>query len=316
MYTIGIEVMVANPNYDTSVDVFSFGVMVIHTFTAEWPEPKVGPSRIDPANPDRLIPVTEAERRKEFLRSMTSDHPLMDLVMCCLSNNPQQRPLAAEIVGRMRSVVLEHPPSIENRVEMLQRVTSLLTKKMQLEAEIVRKDLAIEEKVQDITTLTEEKRRQEEDNVRTVEHMQLLHSVEVDQLKLEIEELKISLEDEKVSKVAEISLLANTLTAKIDVLTLQIEREKRKNEQTLVDKDSVIANKDFFIDSVISDKNLIIASRDTFLLKKEATIQSLNNQLTKTREYLTNKSQVSLTNVQQVITFFFYVLLSKLINCF
>ncbi len=61
------EVMVANPHYDTSVDVFSFGIMMIHTFTAEWPLPSIGQTRIDPANPDRLIPVTEAERREEFL---------------------------------------------------------------------------------------------------------------------------------------------------------------------------------------------------------------------------------------------------------
>ncbi len=185
------EVMVAKPRYNTSVDVFSFGVMVIHTFTAEWPEPKVGPTRIDPANPDRVIGVTEAERREDFLRSMTPDHPLMDLVMRCLNNNPQRRPGACDIVDRMVGVALEHPPSIENRVEMLQRVSALLTEKGQLEAEIVRKDSAIEEKAQDIGALTEEKRRQEED----VERMQLVHSVETDQLKLEIENLKSQLEE-------------------------------------------------------------------------------------------------------------------------
>ncbi len=273
------EVMVANPCYDTSIDVFSFGVMVIHTFTAEWPEPKVGQTRIDPASSDRLIGVSEAERREEFLRSMTPDHPLMNLVMCCLSNNPQRRPLAAEIVDHMRGVALEHPPSIENRVEMLQRVNTL-------EAAIVRKDPTIEEKTRDIVTLMEEKRRQEEDNVSIMERMQLVHSVETDQLELENEELRTSLENEKVKKVAEISLLANELKEKIEkigALTSQLEQEKMENE----------ANKD----SVIADKNSIIASKDTSLQKKEATIQSLNNQLTKTRHYLTSKPQVGPINV-------------------
>ncbi len=150
------EVMVADPHYCTSVDVFSFGVMMIHTFTAEWPLPKVGQTWIDPANPNGLILVTEAERREEFLRRITPENPLMDLIMRCLSNNPKQRPTAAEIVSQMGGVVLEHPPSFENRVEML---SSLLTEKRELEEEVVRKDSAIEEKAGDIKALAEEKRR-------------------------------------------------------------------------------------------------------------------------------------------------------------
>ena len=38
-YNMPPEVMVANPKYDTSVDEFSFGVMMIHIFSGQWPEP-------------------------------------------------------------------------------------------------------------------------------------------------------------------------------------------------------------------------------------------------------------------------------------
>ena len=38
------EVMVANPKYDTSVDEFSYGIMMIHMFSGRWPEPQVGPN--------------------------------------------------------------------------------------------------------------------------------------------------------------------------------------------------------------------------------------------------------------------------------
>ena len=244
------EVMVANPHYNTSVDVFSFGIMMIHTFTAQWPLPSIGPTRIDPANPDRLIPVTEAERREEFLRKISPDHPLMDLIMRCLSNNPQRRPRAAEIVGRMVGVVLEHPPSFENRVEMLQRVSALLTEKRELEEEVVRKDLAIQEKAGEIEALAEEKRRQEEESENTVERMQLVHSVETDQL---VTEHSVEKED----------------------LRVELEQQIAEKNLTIVHKDSMLA------------------SKDTSLQKNKATIQSLNNQLTKTRDYLTSKPQVS-----------------------
>ncbi len=79
----------------------------------------------------RLIPVTEAERREEFLGKILRPPP--DGPHHALSQQqPSARPRAAEIVGRMVGVVLEHPPSFENRVEMLQRVSALLTEKRSL----------------------------------------------------------------------------------------------------------------------------------------------------------------------------------------
>ncbi|XP_064385614.1 uncharacterized protein LOC135334389 isoform X2 [Halichondria panicea] len=312
------EVMVADPHYDTSVDLFSFGIMMIHTFTAEWPLPKIGPTRINPANPDILIPVTEAERREEFLRKIPPDHPLMDLIMRCLSNNPQRRPRAAEIVGRMVGVVLEHPPSFENRVDMLQRVSALLTEKRELEEEVVRKDSAIQKKTGEIEVLAEEKRRQEKENGNFVEHMQLVHSLEIDQLKMEnnkletersveVEDLRVELELKESLAVTKNSTIAS-LETRCKQLTEEVEQQianvnythnelaskatkivQLETEQA--DKNSIIAYKD----STIARKDSIIASKDTFLQMKEATNQSLNDQLTKTKNYLTSKPQVQLS---------------------
>ena len=59
------EVMVANPKYDTSVDEFSYGIMMIHIFSGRWPEPQVGPNRTELDG--TMIPVSEAERREVFL---------------------------------------------------------------------------------------------------------------------------------------------------------------------------------------------------------------------------------------------------------
>ena len=317
------EVMVADPHYDTSVDVFSFGVMMIHTFTAEWPLPSIGPTRIDPADPDRLIPVTEAERRTEFLGEIPPDHPLMDLIMCCLNNNPQRRPRAVEIVGRMVGVVLEHPPSFENRVEMLRRVSALLTEKRELEEEVVRKDSATQEKAGEIEALAEEKKPQEEESENTVERMQLVHSVETDQYKLENEYLKGKLEDKQTivntkdefiisrnARIVELETRCKQLTEEVEqqiALTqnkcaikaakiAQLETEVAKiitqveQEQTfLAEKDTCLADKN----SIIVYKDSMLASKDTSLQKNKTTIQSLNNQLTKTRDYLTSKPQVS-----------------------
>jgi serine/threonine protein kinase len=61
------EVMVANPKYDASVDNFSYGIIMIHMFSGQWPEPQVGQTQIEGG---KLIPVTEAERREVFLKAI------------------------------------------------------------------------------------------------------------------------------------------------------------------------------------------------------------------------------------------------------
>ena len=53
------EVMIANPKYNTSIDEFSYGILMIHMFSGHWPEPQEGPNRTSPNG--RLIPVTEAK---------------------------------------------------------------------------------------------------------------------------------------------------------------------------------------------------------------------------------------------------------------
>ena len=109
------EVMVANPKYDTSVDDFSYGIMMIHMFSGQWPEPQVGP--IHTELDGRMTPVSEAERREVFLRAIGNDHPLMDLILKCIHNHPLARAHVSEIVGRLAEMVLQFPASFANRLD-------------------------------------------------------------------------------------------------------------------------------------------------------------------------------------------------------
>ena len=137
------EVMVANPKYDTSVDCFSCGIMMVHVFSGSWPEPQVGPNRTEPG---KLIPVSEAERREVFLEAMGNDHPLMDLVLKCIDNHPQARAHAIEIVQRLAEMVLQFPSTFANRLEMLRCIESDKEEKRTLSEEIERKVAEVEEK--------------------------------------------------------------------------------------------------------------------------------------------------------------------------
>ena len=110
------EVMIANPRYDTSVDEFSFGVLMIHMLSGQWPEPQVGQIRAEGGG--RLVPVSEAERRKIFLDVIGDDHPLMELILQCINNNPHLRPSVQAITKKLAQMVQLFPRNREYRLTL------------------------------------------------------------------------------------------------------------------------------------------------------------------------------------------------------
>ena len=116
------ETFVNHPKYDMTIDVFSFGVVMIHVFSGNMPVPTEAVCTF----PDgTMIAVSEAVRRTEYLRAIDHDHPLMDLILKCISNHPPQRGNASEIVQRLKDAVVRFPPSFANKVEMLRRIKTL-----------------------------------------------------------------------------------------------------------------------------------------------------------------------------------------------
>ena len=114
------EVMVANPRYDTSVEEFSYGILMIHIPSHKWPEPQIGQVRTESGR--GMIPVSEAERRMEFLLAVGNDHPLMDLILKCIHNHPKSRAHASEIRKKLAKILLQFPAPFPNRLEMMHQL--------------------------------------------------------------------------------------------------------------------------------------------------------------------------------------------------
>ena len=114
------EAMVDHPKYTSKIDMYSYGVLIIHILCGRWPFP-ASAFHPDPQNPDAIIPVSEVERRAVYLREIGIDHPLMALIHQCLSNFPARRPEAQTLLDRVNSILSALPHSFTNRVEMLQR---------------------------------------------------------------------------------------------------------------------------------------------------------------------------------------------------
>ena len=117
------EVMTASPRYDTSIDVFSYGVLMMHIFSGRMPEPKVRPVS---TYPSKLTSVSEPERHDVILKAIGKDHPLIitSLIRRCINNHPKLRPGMSEIVKRLGEIVLQFPSSFSkvNHLEMLKHI--------------------------------------------------------------------------------------------------------------------------------------------------------------------------------------------------
>ena len=72
--------------YDTKLDIFSYGVLMVHTLSGQFP--------CDLGRQE----LSEADRRQKYLEAVGKEHPLMRLILQCLKNNPSDRPVAREII--------------------------------------------------------------------------------------------------------------------------------------------------------------------------------------------------------------------------
>ena len=318
------EVMVANPHYSTSVDEFSYGILMIHMFSGQWPEPQVGPNRTGPDS--RLIPVTEAERREVFLRVIGNNNPLMDLILKCVNNHPNSRARTSEIVERLAEMVLQFPAPLANRLDILRRINALEAEKLALTENGKRKDSMIQERENEILICRQEVRAQEEQKAAEIDQLKLLHSSEVEQLRLQIQDLNAGNRLMKAQTEAEITELkskvtalefevennANSLSKKREEFESQIAREREENRKLITEKHDLqsklyaLEEAAFKLETSIAEYESTIQAQEasakrmgteietksTALGEKDAIISAMSEQLSKIREYLTLNKQV------------------------
>ena len=94
--------------YNSSIDIFSFGVLTIFTVGETFPGDPLAYNYYDEES-GFLIACTEVQRRSEYMCKVEAqlrvcgqfheDHPLVRLIQQCLNNIPQKRPSVREVLG-------------------------------------------------------------------------------------------------------------------------------------------------------------------------------------------------------------------------
>ena len=96
------EALVDKPQYNTSLDVFSYGGITLYTVNkGEWPVP-TALTTFDPVTRHAKA-HTEVERRQQHLDRMTAEAEILKpMVEACLDNDPVRRPSVVELSERIK----------------------------------------------------------------------------------------------------------------------------------------------------------------------------------------------------------------------
>jgi chromosome segregation ATPase len=336
-------------------------------FSGQWPEPQVDPNRIEGG---KLIPVMEIERRAKCFEAIEDGHPLMDLIHRCIDNDAQLRPHTSEIARRVSRVTIS--ATFANRLEMLKQIEADEEEKRTLSEEGEKKDKVIQEKEiqimslnEEVNALSEEGERKDNviqekereiislnENVNTkhehtesaeIDRLKLVHSSEMEQLRLKIRDMNSQSQltnDETKAEITELESKARTLENQVKTLleesTRQLTEARREHETKLTrereeyqaqltnerevnrklmadnhdlqagisklksDIDSKLQSEIIERDTTIQEmgasakrKDSELEAKSRALGEKDAIISAMNEQVTKTREYLATAKQVS-----------------------
>ena len=102
------------PNYDTSLDIFSYAGIVLHVINQEWPSPTNQVS-INPKT-GKGTAISEAARRQAHVDKMKGGaEVLKPLVKACLHNLPSKRPPIAAVFKSLE------PLKVSKSIQLLSR---------------------------------------------------------------------------------------------------------------------------------------------------------------------------------------------------
>ena len=180
------EALLAKPTYTSKIDSYSYGVMMIHVLCGRWPFP-ADAFRPDPQNPDGLVPVSEIDRRADYLQDISPTYPLMGLIRQCLSNFPNRRPEASEILRQITDVMSRASLTHQSKMEMQTRINSMEARINSMEGQLKQRNT----RVKQLSTENKQLSTENQEKQSQIESLVAQKQSEVDALRAEVERLSV-----------------------------------------------------------------------------------------------------------------------------
>ena len=141
------------PKYNESLDVFSFGNVIVATITHDWPNP----GQATKFEGDKLVAVTEFQRREHYTDTFTPEEKdlFLPIVRQCLDNNPEKRPTSMQLVTHLQQI----EASLFNGTNIASAFTQLHQRLVSMEEECSQKDKALNKVQEERNELLKEKEK-------------------------------------------------------------------------------------------------------------------------------------------------------------
>ena len=131
-----------NIKYERELDVFSFGCVMLHTLSQQWPTPSE-PVITDPVT-FKMIARSEIERRSSYFNKIDNKSSVLILIIkSCLSNIPKNRASIVQICTQLEELVDKQHSATDRTDFLLSALQQEIKKK---DAEIQDKDIQIQNK--------------------------------------------------------------------------------------------------------------------------------------------------------------------------
>ena len=124
--------------YDSSVDIFSFGVVAIFTLSQSFPCDLLKPTYTDAKG--KFKARTELQRRQEYIKKihdceqLPENHILLQMIETCLLNLPDKRPCARDILQLIKQARAEVKNELVNlsKLELMEALHVQLLSKVKI----------------------------------------------------------------------------------------------------------------------------------------------------------------------------------------
>ena len=146
-------------NVGKDVDMFSFGCVMIHTFSHQWPTPSQ--ALINSNDPDEQQTIadssSELDRRAQYINKVpdTIKDVMLPLITSCLENDPIDRPTAEEACDQLETLVVNRKCTLPDNLLEAHLVLQETRQKVERQTtELSEKDPELKNKTSQIQNLT------------------------------------------------------------------------------------------------------------------------------------------------------------------
>ncbi len=220
------EAKTESPSYGMDIDIFSFGVLMVHMFYGDWPQaaytyPTNSQFKIDP-------------NWSKYAEKINLQHPsVMGLVEKCLKK-PLNRPKAPEVLEMIRDEKAKVPIYHSSRMKMIEQRKAMEDELYRIKNDHT-KDIEISRLKNQIEELTQEKEVEETKSTTLMQQIQNLNgSISIKSSEIQIQnellaekKVEIALEKEKQEQLQQqLDQAESTATS----MRQRMEQRKRQTE--------------------------------------------------------------------------------------